>query len=159
MRFLRRFCNFFSKSSSASEQEAHTYVHPNGSVSRFVFERRKLYKEGNPKPHVFEQERHPEEGHLETSVCGMQGTPMPRLWQLGQEIRHPMQALAAVEVAVLSISDAGLRCEAAPMPRYDEHGVILGWSEDKAERLSVQQELAAAYIAVHRPPEEAPTGH
>ncbi len=156
MRFLRRFWRSFSRSSPAPDAGSLCYVHPAGGVGRFVFEKRKLTKEGMPKPHVFEQERHPEQGHRETSVCGMNGVAITRVWQLGTIIRHPMQAIAAVEVPVSGVTRIGLQCLPAPMTEYDEHGAIIGWADDKAKRVSDQQELVAAHTAVHRPPSLAP---
>lgn len=153
------FSSWFSRS-PAPEASAHLYVHAKGAVSRFVFEKRKLTKEGMPKPHVFEQERHPQFGHLETSVCGMNGTPEVRLWSLGESIRAPLKAIAAVEVPVANVQIAGLSCIPDALPCYDEHGVIIGWNEDdKSARLSIQQDLAASCSAVRRPPTADPMLH
>lgn len=150
---------WFSKS-PASSVGTHQYVHRDGSVSRFVFERRKLTKEGKPKPHVFEQERHPEHGRLETSVCGMNGTTDDRLWSLGHSIRAPLHAIAVVEVPVTSIESTGLECIPDAMPQYDEHGVIVGWDQDdKSKRLALQQDLAVAHSRVRYPPGPAQNCH
>jgi hypothetical protein len=117
-----------------------------------VFEPRKLRADGTPKPHVFEQELHPELNRLETSVCGMNGLSDDRMWEIGRTIRAPKLAIAAVEVSVAAVMKAGLACESAPEISYAEHGVILGWDpNDKDRRMSAQLELVAAHTSVHRP--------
>lgn len=154
-RFLGRFSNVFSKSSEQANTPDHTrpYISQGGAAARFVFKPRDLTGEGKPKPKAFAPELHPELVRLETSVCGMNGVQRERLWELGARIRPGLSAIAAAEVPVAEVVTVGLSCEAAPMPDFDEHGVIIGWdAENKARRMSDQQDLAAACVAVHRPP-------
>jgi hypothetical protein len=88
----------------------------------------------------------------------MNGIREERLWRLGGEIRSPLRAIAAVELPVSSVLATGLRCSPDPLPGFDEHGVIVGWDpEEKGKRLSIQQDLAAAHTAVHRPPSSGET--
>ena len=119
-----------------------------------MFESGKLFKStGKPRPIAFDPEKHPDTGVLETSVCGMNGVQMARVWHLGATLRKKA-AIACVEVPLSVMPKAALKCEAAPVDGYPEHGVILGWKADKSERLVAQQELAAAATATHRPPRQ-----
>jgi hypothetical protein len=152
-RFRSMFSTWFSKSRPPKTTE---YVIQGGSVARFAFQKRDLFADGSPKPKLFMPETHPELGRFETSVCGLNGVGWDRIWFLGNTIRSPMPAVAAAELTVAGVTraEAGLRCEAAPEPDYPEHGVIIGWDEDKDSkhhRLMACQELVAAVSAVHRP--------
>jgi hypothetical protein len=150
-RFQNRFFSWFKESSVPESQET-AFVRPDGAVSRFVFDKRRLTKDGQPKPGVFEPEKHPDLGRFETSICGMHAVSVQRLWELGASIRPQMSAIAAVEVPVAKVLSLGLLCVPDAMPDFPEHGVVVGWDEnDKSKRISVQQELVAAHTAVHRP--------
>jgi hypothetical protein len=130
------------------------YITPSGSIARFAFERRKLYADGRPRPHIFEPMKNKQSGVYETSVCGLNGMSEDRLWLIGANIREK-PALAAVEVAVAGVIGAGLHCEPDPVTDpidFPEHGLILGWHEtDKSQRLEKMQVLADAYLRVLRP--------
>lgn len=131
-----------------------------GSVARFVFQKRDLFQNGSPKAKLFMPEMHPELNRFETSVCGLNSVGWDRVWALGNTIRSPMPAIAAAELPVAGVikTEAGLRCEAAPETDYPEHGVIIGWDEDKDSkhnRLMACQDLVAAVSGIHRPPNQA----
>ena len=156
MRSLRALWSCFTKSPQ-SEAVGGDFVTTSGQIARFVFERRHLFANGTPKPKAFEPELHPELRRFETSVCGLNGAPDERLWHLGRTVRPGKQAIAAVEISVQAIEATQLVCEPLPQPNYDEHGVILGWSNDpeaKDARMSAQQDLVAGISAeqVRRPP-------
>lgn len=76
------------------------------------------------------------------------------MWALGMSVRPGKPAIAAVEIAVAKIATAGLDCrpspETDPIP-YPEHGVIVGWDDDKSKRLAAQQALAANFARTHKP--------
>ncbi|MBF4049635.1 hypothetical protein ISI15_16525 [Burkholderia pseudomallei] len=156
MQFLRALWSFFTKSPQP-EVAGGDFVTANGNVARFVFEKRHLFANGTPKPKAFEPELHPELRRFETSVCGLNGVPDDRLWRLGRTVRAGKAAIAVVEISVQAIEAAQLVCEPLPQPDYDEHGVVLGWSNDpeaKDARMSAQQDLVAGISAeqVRRPP-------
>jgi hypothetical protein len=69
-------------------------------------------------------------------------------------VRPGKSAIASVEIAVAKITSVGLDCrpspETVPVP-YPEHGVIVGWDEDKSKRLAAQQALAAHFTRTHLP--------
>lgn len=145
------FWTWFSKSQAS---KPHNFVVREGAVARLAFSKRDFYANGAPKAKVFAPEIHPELQRLETSVCGMNGVEESRLWFLGNTVRSPLVALAAVEIPVQSVIAAGLQCEEAPEEGYPEHGVIIGWDKDpdaKDRRLSAMQDLVAAVSVVHRP--------
>jgi hypothetical protein len=175
MQFLKRLLSAFSRSpgtdnhgSSTASDEAKVetatavpgYVHPEGSVARFVFSARNLFKDGRPKPGAFQPELHPDLQRYEVSVCGLHGVSTTRLWELGRTIRarDDVVATAAIEVSVAHVNAAGLTCEPAPeLPHFVEHGVILGWNPDpaaKSARLDAQNALVASLpsTSVLRPP-------
>ena len=175
MQFLKRLLSAFSRSpetdnrgSSKASSEAHggsapvlqEYVHSGGSVARFVFSARNLFKDGRPRPGAFQPERHPDLQRYEVSVCGLHGVSADRMWELGRTIRarEGIAAVAAVELSVAHIGAVGLACEPAPEPPdFVEHGVILGWNPDpeaKSARLDWQNALVASLppSAVLRPP-------
>lgn len=132
------------------------HVRQDGAVARFAFYSRQVSKTGIPRPFAFEPEEHPDTGRLETSICGLHEVSADRLWHLGRTIRTDGRgAIAAIEVPVEAVVDAGLGCESAPEVDFPEHGVILGWDTDKDKRLSIQQDLVAAHTAVRRPPTPA----
>ena len=139
---------------SMRDNPRHDYILPTGSIARFVFEKRKLYGDGRPRPHVFEPMRNKQTGVVETSVCGLNNVSLDRLWFIGANIREK-PAIAAVKVAVTEISRAGLCCvpdTATDHIHFPEHGLILGWHEsDKSLRLAKMQALAEAYSATLRP--------
>jgi hypothetical protein len=148
------FWTWFSKSQA---RKPHGFVTREGSVARFAFSKRDFFSDGTPKAKVFTPEMNPELRRLETSVCGMSGVEESRLWFLGNTIRSPLRAVAAVELSVASVVEAGLLCEAAPEQGYPEHGVIIGWDEGsdaKDKRLSAMQDLVATASGIHRPPEQ-----
>lgn len=156
MRSLRALWSFFTKSPQP-DVAGGDFVTANGTVARFVFEKRHLFANGKPKPKAFEPELHPELRRFETSVCGLNGVLDDRLWRLGRAVRPGKAAIAAVEISVQAIEAAQLVCAPLPQPDYDEHGVILGWSNDpeaKDARMSAQQDLVADISAeqVRRPP-------
>lgn len=128
------------------------FIVQTGSVARFVFEKRKLNTtDGSPKQNAFAPERHPASNILETSVCGLNGVADERLQILGQTIRKDKIAIAAIEITVEKINETGLKCNAAPELKtlyYPEHGVIVGWDEDKSLRLKLQQHLASNYTQI-----------
>ncbi|MGA3844084.1 hypothetical protein ACI2UC_14590 [Ralstonia nicotianae] len=128
------------------------FVTAEGSVARFVFNKRDLFADGRPKPKVFGPEWHPSFERYETSVCGLNGTTDVRLWDLGCTVRasSDLTAIAVVDIHVADVVAAGLSCEPAPEKDYAEHGVILGWDnepEAKDKRLAVQQDLVARLCA------------
>lgn len=145
------FWTWFSKSRACKSQD---FVTREGTVARFSFSKRDFFANGAPKAKVFAPEMNPELRCLETSICGMNGVKESRLWFLGNSIRSPLLAVAAVEVPVASVTAAGLLCEEAPEQNYLEHGVIIGWDEGpdaKDQRLLAMQDLVAAVSAVKRP--------
>lgn len=175
MQFLKRLLSAFSRSpgtdnrgSSTASSEAKGesapvvlgYVHSGGSVARFVFSPRSLFKDGRPKPGAFQPELHPDLQRYEVSICGLYGVSTDRMWELGRTIRarEGIAAIAAVEMSVAHVGAAGLTCEPAPeSPDFVEHGVILGWNPDpeaKSARLDSQNALVASLppSSVLRPP-------
>jgi hypothetical protein len=148
------FWTWFSKSRA---HKPHDFVTREGTVARFAFSKRDFFANGAPKAKVFAPEMNPELRRLETSVCGMNGVEETRLWFLGNTIRSPLLAVAAVEVPVASVVSAGLLCEEAPEEGYPEHSVIIGWDEDsdaKDKRLLAMQDLVAAVSGIRRPSEQ-----
>lgn len=157
MPFLPKLSNWCARLLGGKKREGvRTFVCENGTVARFVFERkRKLRSGGVPKPAVFEPELHPATHEWETSVCGLNGVSNERLWFLGEHIRRDRQAAAAVEIAVPTIVKVGLQCRHSPESEpieYPEHGVIIGWPKERSEQLSLQQDLAASSIRTLWPP-------
>lgn len=158
MSFLRALFRWFSKSLAVDlPDRCLTFVHEGGDIARFVFRKRDLFANGLPKRGAFAPE--PFCGRFETSICGLNGVSMERLWHLGRTLRagSGMSALAALKLSVLQVGSTGLSCEAAPRQDCDEHGVIVGWDDDvdaKDARLAAQQELAAlvSLECVMRPP-------
>jgi hypothetical protein len=103
---------------------------------------------------VFTPERHPDLGHFETSMCGMNDVTHARLWHLGATLRCPLSAIAALEIGVADIAGVGLRCDPAPMHEFAEHAVIVGWDEEsKDKRMQACIDLVAVAKGVLRPPE------
>lgn len=96
-------------------------------------------------------ETHPELGHFETSVCGLNKIHWDRVWFIGNMIRAPKPVIAAAELPIPEVANTSLKCEAAPEENYPEHGVIIGWDDEKDKRLSVCQDLAAAVTSVRTP--------
>ena len=107
--------------------------------------------DGSPKPGAFEPERHPETDALETSICGLNGVSDERLWFLGRTVRRDKQAIAAIEIKVEKVNAAGLVCRAVATDHFPEHGVIVGWSDEKSVRMSAQQQLVATLTRMLRP--------
>lgn len=164
--FLKRFSKWFSASASddrSEPDEQRDFVVINGSVARFLFEKRELFAAtGLPKAGAFVPDFHPELMRYELSVCGLNGVQDDRLWHLGNTIRTNVgkKAIAAIELSVARIHQTGLTCAPMPEPDFAEHGVVLGWDPDpdsKSARLLAQQDLAAAVVAsnVRRPPAES----
>jgi hypothetical protein len=83
-------------------------------------------------------------------VCGLSGIPHARIWQIGNTICAGKNAIAAIEISVKKIEAAKLSCKSAPTD-YPEHGVIIGWSDEKELRLAAQQELAANIARILKP--------
>lgn len=175
MQFLKRLLSAFSRSPGTDSQgsiqassgaqggippDLPAHIQPEGSVARFVFNARNLFKDGRPKPGAFQPDFHPELRRYEVSVCGLHGVSAERMWELGRKIRagEGLAAIAAVELTVKSVVAAGLSCEPAPEPPdFIEHGVIVGWNPDpdaKSARLDAQNALVAALppSSVLRPP-------
>lgn len=76
------------------------------------------------------------------------------MWELGKSIRPGKPAIAAAEIAVAKIQDAGLNCFPEPEKQpinYPEHGIIVGWDDDKSKRLASQQNLVANITRTHMP--------
>lgn len=149
MQFLEKFWTWFAPLRGAKLNDP--YISPTGDVARFIFERSKIRHNGSPKPGAFEPERHPETGTLETSICGLNGVSTERLWFLGRTVRIDKQAIAAIEIKVEMVNAAGLVCKAEATDHYPEHGVIVGWSDEKSVRMSAQQQLVATHTRMLSP--------
>lgn len=149
MQFLEKLRTWFAQLLGAEPSEP--YISPTGSVARFIFERSKIRHDGSPKPGAFEPERHPETGMLETSICGLNGVSDERLWFLGRTVRSDKQAIAAVEIKVEKVNAAGLVCRTEATEHFPEHGIIVGWSDDKSVRMSTQQQLVATITRMMHP--------
>ncbi len=146
MRFLKKLLTWFAGSTKRKPLE---YVRSDGAVARFVFAGRDLYPDGKPKAKVFKPELNPNLDRFETSVCGLHGVASERVSHLGRTIRaqEGLSAIVAVKLSVSAVTSAGLACESAPEPDFEEHGVIVGWNPDpsaKDERLAFQTDLAAS---------------
>lgn len=156
--FLNRLSSWFKGSrkpdSDPDRQTDYTFFPAEGDLARFSFsKKRDFFSGGDPKPRVFKPEKHPATGVLETSVCGLAGVSDARLWLLGRTIRQDKkQAEGAVQLPISATQDAGLRCDPEPT-EFPEHGVILGWSEEKDRQLSEQQELVSRVVEVKFPPD------
>lgn len=149
---LKKLLAWFAQSQNANS--AGVYISSNGSVARFVFESRKIKADGTPKPGAFDPEQHPIARIFETSVCGLNGVTSDRMWELGRNIRPGKSVIAAIEIAVAKIQVAGLNCFPAPETQpinYPEHGIIVGWDDDKSKRLAAQQYLVANITRTHMP--------
>jgi len=148
MGYLLKLLNWLGRLLNNKKCESN-FIVQNGSVARFVFERRKLNSsDGSPKQNAFAPERHPDSNIFETSVCGLNEISDERLRTLGQTIRKDNIAIAAIEIRIEKVVEVGLVCNAAPELKsiyYPEHGVIVGWDEDKSLRLKLQQHLASNY--------------
>ena len=153
-RFLSKLSSWFIASTGPEPvQPAGSDFFPkSGDIARFSFNKRDFFATGVPKPRLFAPETHPESGVLETSVCGLFGVSDERLWFLGRTIRQEKVAEAAAILPIAATSTAGLRCDPDPQDGFPEHGVILGWSDDKDRRLSQSQDLVASVIAVKKLP-------
>lgn len=156
-RFLNKLSNWFSGSRKPDSDQADgsQFFPLGGHIARLSFEKRDFDKDGNPKPRVFNPSPHPVTGVLETSVCGLEGVTEERLWYLGRTLRlkEHKQAIAAVQLPISAANSAGLRCYSDPDldNNYPEHGVIVGWGEDKEKRLIEAEDLIASIVAVKRP--------
>jgi hypothetical protein len=132
------------------------FIVENGPIARFVFDKTEIDKDGLPKrkafkPELFEQ-RH------ELSICGMNNVAVERMWHLGKTVREGKSAYASISLTTTLVSQVGLRTIAAPaVPDFGEHGVVLGWSDDKDARMLMQADLAAkcSKSDVHYPPAAA----
>jgi hypothetical protein len=146
MVYLLKLLNWLGRLLSNKNCDSN-FIVQNGSVARFVFERRKIKSfDNSPKPGAFEPERHPNNNIFETSICGLNGVSDERLRKLGQTIRKDKVAIAAIEIKIEKIVEVSLKCNSAPELKslyYPEHGVIVGWEEDKSLRLKLQQHLAS----------------
>lgn len=157
-RFLDKLLSWFRESRRADtdQPDGNQFFSRDGDLARFSFDKRDFSKDGSPKPRVFNPHPHPTNGVLETSVCGLTGVTDERLWYLGRTLRigEHKQAIAAVQLPVSETESAGLRCDPDPdlSNDYPEHGVIVGWSEEKDRRISETQELLANISKVKRPP-------
>lgn len=151
--FLKKLFAWLAPS-AADKQATFDFVSQEGEVARFIFEKRKIRADGIPRPAAFEPELHPETSIFETSVCGLNNVANERLWTLGCTIRKDKAAIAAAVVHVPKIVLANLACRAAPEENYPEHGVIVGWNDDKSIRLAALQALAADTIRTMHPTQD-----
>jgi hypothetical protein len=149
MQFLEKFRTWFARLLGAESSKP--YISSTGAVARFVFERSKIRHDGSPKPGIFEPERHPDTGTLETSICGLNGVSNERLWLLGRTVRSDKQAIAAVEIGIDKVNAAGLDCRAEATDNFPEHGVIVGWSDEKSVRMLTQQQLVVSLTRMLHP--------
>lgn len=115
-------------------------------VTRFVFQKDRLYKDGRAKPKAFYPE--PYRGALELSVCRLQGCAEDRVWHLGRTCRADVQLHVRADFPARAALDEKLRGFCAPEKDYEEHAVFVGWPEepdgDKPLRLKMAQAIAAA---------------
>lgn len=152
MKFLNKLLSTFRKSqeTNAAPQQVFDYISPHGSVGRFAFDKKRdFYAEnGKPRPKVFSPETHPETKQIETSVCGLNNVSNDRVHFLGDTIRTGLNAVGYVEITVSKVVECRLECKSAPEDNYDEHGVIVGWNEDKAEQKIKCLDLVANYTSV-----------
>jgi hypothetical protein len=49
--------------------------------------------------------------------------------------------VAASDVSVRVVNDVSLAAHAAPMPNYNEHGVLVGWPPEKHEQKAIAAKL------------------
>jgi len=134
------------------------FVVANGPIARFVFDKTEIDKDGLPKRKVFKPEFY-EERH-ELSICGLNNVAVERMWHLGKTVRasEGKYAYASISLTTTLVSQVGLHTIEAPnLPDFVEHGVVLGWSDDKDARLLLQADLAAkcTKVDVRYPPSTA----
>jgi len=116
-------------------------------VSRFIFDRDRLFKDGRPKPKAFFPDQHPLTKVRELSVCQIDKTPDERVWHLGRTCRKGLALLARSDFATKVAEGKKLKGYAAPEKNYREHAVFVGWPAEEGEakplRMHIAQEIAA----------------
>jgi len=136
--------SFETKSSIVVNETTQPFVIANGPIARFVFDKTEIDKDGLPKRKAFKPELY-EERH-ELSICGLNNVAAERMWHLGKTVREAegKSAYASISLTTTLVSQVGLYTIEAPVhPHFLEHGVVLGWSDDKDVRLLLQADLAA----------------
>lgn len=91
---------------------------------------------------------------LTTSVFRIAGLTDGEIWKIGAGVAELRQKTlhARADVAVARVHETGLSLNPDDTP--PRHANIVGWPADKAEQLSIAQQLAAA--AVLRIPQDEP---
>lgn len=113
------------------------------TVGRFIYQNSDFSRSNNlPKPKVFLPEKHPTLNRWETSVCRTNKVSETRIWQIGNKIREPRQAVARADIGVQDILTTQLLVEAVPEEGYAEHAVIVNWPDEKEK----QKEMAASLV-------------
>jgi hypothetical protein len=121
------------------------YVVPDGPIARFVFDKDDITKQGFPKRRAFKTETY--KGRSELSICGMNGVTDERMWRLGRRLRasENKTVYASISLTTTFVLEFGLSTKSEPEWKkcFPEHGVVLGWSADKSERLQQETDMAA----------------
>lgn len=143
IQFLGRFWKALKQ--SFPDKSSEVKVTPDEFTARFIYQKNDWNKQPilKPKPKLFLPSMY--EGQLETSVCVTSSISAVRIWEIANQARSPLPALAYAELLSSSIENVGLRILLAPdlERNYPEHAVIVGWPGEKP----LQMELAIQLVA------------
>jgi len=136
---------FNAKSQTFTDPVKNSFIAENGLIARFIFDKADLDSQGMPKRRAFKTENY--QGRHELSICGLNGVSEDRMWFLGRTVRakEGKSIYASIKLKTTLLTEFNLYARSEPQPPvFPEHGVILGWSDDKALRLSQETDVAAA---------------
>lgn len=144
IQFLKGLWKVFKQ--SAPDNKETVVVSSDERVARFIYHKGDWSKQPIPKPKtkVFMPEKY--EGQWETSVCGLAATSEQRIWEIANQTRSPLKALARADLIVSAIEEVGLRTVSAPdlKKNYPEHAVIVGWPDEKEKQMALSIQLISS---------------
>lgn len=133
-------------------------ISPDERIARFIYHKNDWSKQTppKPKPKVFRPMM--EAGQLETSVCRISAISEQRIWEIANQARSPLPALARADLATYSVEAAGLCIDPAPdfEADYPEHAVIVGWTDEKDRQMALSIQLASSADLVLAPSSAPP---
>ncbi|HET7231055.1 MAG TPA: hypothetical protein VFJ16_13675 [Longimicrobium sp.] len=102
----------------------------------------------------------PESRGSTTSVFRIAGLAEPEIWKIGEKVADLREKTlhARADVTVWKVQEVGLSLDPDDTP--PRHANIRGWPSDKAEQLSIAQQLAASAVLQlpHGEPGGSPAG-
>ena len=147
-RFLRQLRSFF-----AGFIQYRRFRRPPDAVeelTRYIFSKSHFSQTSNRiKPAAFL----PAPSPVETSVFRMNSLAVSKVQRLGQQLGARRSQTLHAWASVLAGAVFGIGLQVRPDNRPARHAAIMGWPEEKHERLTLAQQLAAA-AALHLPSKE-----